>query len=57
MDDILIHMDNDVTKHWKYVHWILQKLEENDLYLKLEKCTFEQQKIKFLSVVLEGGTI
>ena len=57
MDNILIHMDNDVAKHRKYVHWILQKLEENNLYLKPEKCTFEQQKIKFLGVVLEGGTI
>jgi len=57
MDNILIHMDNDVAKHWKYVHWILQKLEENNLYLKPEKCTFEQQKIKFLDVVLEGRTI
>jgi len=57
MDNILIHMDNDVAKHRKYVHWILQKLEENNLYLKPEKCAFEQQKIEFLGVVLEGGTI
>jgi len=57
MDDILIHTDNNVVKHWKYVHWILQKLEENDLYLKPEKCTFEQQRIKFLGIILERGTI
>ena len=57
MDDILIHTDNDTTKHRKHVHRILQKLEENDLYLKPEKCAFEQRKIEFLGVVLEGGTI
>jgi len=57
MDDILIHMDNDIAKHQKYIYQILQKLEENDLYLKPEKCTFEQQKIEFLGIVLEGGTI
>jgi hypothetical protein len=32
-------------------------LEENNLYLKLEKCAFEQHKIEFLGVILEGGTI
>ena len=57
MDDILIHTDNDIVKHQEYVYQILQKLEENDLYLKLEKCAFKQQRIKFLGVVLEGGTI
>jgi len=57
MDDILIHTDNNTLKHWKCVHRILQKLEENDLYLKPEKCAFEQCKIEFLGVVLEGGTI
>ena len=57
MDDILIHIDNDIAKHQEYVHQILQKLEENDLYLKPEKCAFEQQRIKFSGVVLEGRTI
>jgi len=41
MDNILIHMDNNVAKHQKYIYQILQKLEENNLYLKPEKCTFE----------------
>jgi len=57
MDNILIHTDNDAAKHQEYVHQILQKLEENNLYLKPEKCAFEQQRIEFLGVVLEGRTI
>ena len=57
MDDILIHTDNNIAKHQEYVHQILQKLEENDLYLKPEKCAFEQKRIKFLGVILEEGTI
>ena len=40
MDDILIHTDNDIVKHQEYVHRILQKLEENDLYLKPKKMCF-----------------
>ena len=27
------------------------------LYLKLEKCTFKQQTIEFLRVILEDGTV
>jgi len=57
MDDILIHTNNDIVKHQEYVHRILRKLEENNLYLKPEKCAFEQKRIEFLGVVLEGGTI
>jgi len=57
MDNILIHTNNDIAKHQEYIYWILQKLEENDLYLKPEKCAFKQHRIEFLGVVLEGGTI
>jgi len=57
MDDILIHTDNNMARHRKYIYRILQKLEENDLYPKPEKCAFEQRKIEFLGVILEGGTI
>ena len=36
---------------------MLNKLKEHDLYLKPEKCVFDQIRIKFLGVILEGGTI
>ncbi len=57
MDDILIHTNEDVDNHRKCVHRILRKLEDNDLFLKPEKCIFEQERIEFLGVVLQGGTI
>ena len=57
MDDILIHMDQNKERHRTLVHWTLQKLKENDLFLKPEKCQFEQRRIKFLGVVLGNGTI
>jgi len=57
MDDILIHADENVDNHRKCVHHILRKLEDNDLFLKPEKCIFEQERIEFLGVVLQGGTI
>ena len=35
-----------------YVHRVLTKLEENDLYLKPEKCEFEKEEIKYLGVIV-----
>jgi hypothetical protein len=57
MDNILIHTDNNLTNHRKCVHHILDKLRKHDLYLKPEKCVFEKEQVKFLGVILKGGTI
>jgi RNase H-like domain found in reverse transcriptase/Reverse transcriptase (RNA-dependent DNA polymerase)/Integrase zinc binding domain/Chromo (CHRromatin Organisation MOdifier) domain len=57
MDDILVHTPHELDKHRECVHRILTKLEEHDLYLKPEKCLFEQEQVEFLGVILRGGTI
>ena len=57
IDNILIHTDQNKEKHRTLVHRTLRKLQENDLFLKPEKCQFEQKQIEFLGVVLENGTI
>ena len=57
MDNILIYTDQDKKRHRTLVHRTLQKLKENDLFLKPEKCQFKQKQIKFLGVVLKNGTI
>jgi len=38
--------------HDKIVEEILKRLEENDLYVKLEKCVSKTKKIGFLGVVI-----
>ena len=57
MDDILIATEDDVEKHRKLVHRVLECLAKLDLYLKPSKCQFEVRKVEFLGVVLEGGTV
>ena len=41
----------------KIVKEILKRLEENDLYIKLEKCVWKARKIGFLGVVIEPNRI
>ena len=57
IDDILIATKDNQEFHDKCVYQMLNKLKEHDLYLKLEKCVFDQMRIKFLGVILEGGTV
>jgi len=57
MDDMLIATDDNVTYHRKCVHRVLDKLAHFDLFLKPEKCVFEQKRIEFLGVILQHGTI
>jgi Reverse transcriptase (RNA-dependent DNA polymerase) len=57
MDDMLIATDDDPRFHELCVHRVLTKLAEHDLYLKPEKCVFEQRRVDFLGVVLQHGTI
>jgi hypothetical protein len=37
------------------VHWIFDILEKNDLYIKLEKCAFEQEEMEYLGVIIGRG--
>ncbi len=65
MDDIAIHMrpwgGETLSQHWAQhrtlTHHVLDKLEEHDLYLKPEKCAFEQEEIDYLGVIIGQNTI
>jgi hypothetical protein len=47
IDDILIFFKNEI-EHDKHLHMVLQKLRENQLYDKLNKCEFWLKEILFL---------
>src|SRR5260370_11195926 len=65
MDDLAIHMrrrpgemeEEHRQRHKEYIHTILDILEENDLYLKPEKCAFEQEEIDYLGIIVGQGTL
>jgi len=51
IDDVLVGTETKV-EHDEIVEEVLKRLEENDLYVKLEKCVWKVRKIRFLGVVI-----
>ena len=56
VDDVLVEMEMK-EGHNKIVEKILRRLEENDLYVKLEKCVWKVRKIRFLRVIIRPNEI
>ena len=54
MDDVLVASKNK-KKHQQATHELLDILEANDLFLKPEKCVWEQPSVDYLGLILEGG--
>ena len=51
LDDILVFSD-DFDSHVGHVKAVLQRLRENQLYAKLEKCSFHVTSVEFLGFVV-----
>jgi len=51
IDDILIAIDTE-EGHDKLVKEVLERLEENDLFVKPEKCKWKVKEMEFLEVVI-----
>ena len=56
MDDVLVASRNK-EKHQQAIHELLDILEANDLFLKLEKCIWEQPRMDYLRLILEEGVM
>ena len=65
MDDGVIHTkrkpdkteEQHIERHRRYVHEIFDTLAKNNLYVKPEKCAFEQEEIKYLGVIVGKGQL
>jgi RNase H-like domain found in reverse transcriptase/Reverse transcriptase (RNA-dependent DNA polymerase) len=65
MDNMAIHTEQrpeeteeqHVQQHRTYVKRVLAKLMEHNLFLKPEKCSFEQPSIEFLGVHITQGEV
>ncbi|KAL0199135.1 hypothetical protein M9458_007675, partial [Cirrhinus mrigala] len=53
IDDILIFSDT-MDQHIQHVRVILQRLIDNQLYAKMEKCEFHQTVTSFLSYIISA---
>jgi hypothetical protein len=65
MDDMAIHTgrnegeteEEHIKRHRRIVNEVLTILEENNLYLNINKCKFEQDHINFLGVCIENNQL
>src|SRR5258707_3696274 len=57
MDDILIATQGDLKDHQKHVAYILNVLQQHDLYLKPEKCSFHKKEVEYLGVIVGNGKV
>ena len=65
MNDMAVHMrreegeteDDHIKRHRRIVSKMLETLGNNDLYLNIDKCEFEQPHIDFLGVRVENNQL
>jgi len=56
VDDVLVGTDTE-EGYDEIVEEVLRRLEENDLYVKPEKCVWKVKKVPFLGVVMGEGKV
>ncbi len=56
LDDILI-FSKTLDEHRRIVKHVLQRLHENKLFLKAEKCEFEVLETEYLGVIISENSV
>ena len=56
LDDMVVY-STTLEEHVEHLKSVFAKLREHKLYVKLEKSSFAQERIKFLGHIVERGSI
>jgi len=56
IDDVMIATEIE-EGHNKIVEEVLRRLEENNLFVKPEKCMWKVRKVEFLGVIIGGDRV
>jgi hypothetical protein len=55
-DDILVYSPSWQC-HLQHLEWVLQILEQNELFAKLSKCSFGQKEVDYLGHIVSGSGV
>ena len=56
MDDILVATET-LEECQEWTQWALNRMQEEDLHLKLTKCIFNQTEVKYLGLIVKDGEV
>ena len=56
LDDIVVY-SRDLEEHVQHLRQVFQVLQDNQLYVKKEKCIFAQEEVAFLGHVIGRGHV
>ena len=51
INDVIVAIETE-EEHNEIVEEVLRRLEENDLFVKLEKCVWKVREVRFLGVII-----
>jgi len=56
INDMIVAMETEEERN-EIVEEVLRRLEENDLFVKLEKCVWKVREVGFLGVIIEEDRV
>jgi hypothetical protein len=57
IDDILVATDDNISRHRQIVNDVLDVLTEESYFLRPTKCSFEQDAITYLGIIVENNQL